>query len=145
MPLKFKTDIRQDGRVCTFCWEFKPWSEFSKSKDNNTTWYTPNCRACRNKYKAEYRAKTKYATDHKYKEKKRKLAIGDQILFNNDVREVLSYKMKKGYTVKSILNGDIRQVSTADNHYRPNTNCVRYRKMIEKIEITKPVLDTIYE
>jgi hypothetical protein len=40
---------------------------------------TSQCKECRNKYKAEYRAKTNHQKDREYKQRKRKLTIGEQI------------------------------------------------------------------
>ena len=134
MPAPYKTDKDNNGRVCTFCWIYKPWSEFSRSKDNKTG-YTPNCKQCRNEQKHQWRIKTNREVDRNYRNNKRHLKIGEQIYFNNDVREVLSYKFKKGYTVKSILNGTLKVISTADNHYIKNNSCVRFKKMLEPIVI----------
>ena len=79
--------------------------------------------------KAEYRKRTQYAKDHEYKKNKRNLKEWDQIYFQNDIREVIWYKTKKWYTVKSVLNGVLKQISTSDNHYKPNNHCVRFRKL----------------
>ena len=111
MPAPYKTDKDNNGRVCTFCWIYKPWSEFSRSKDNKTG-YTPNCKQCRNEQKHQWRIKTNRAVDRNYRNNKRHLKIGEQI-----------------------LNGTLKVISTADNHYIKNNSCVRFKKMLEPIVI----------
>jgi len=136
--IKNWTIINENWRVCSKCKQFKEWNWFARTK-NWINWYTCNCKECRNKAKSEYRKRTNYYKDHEYKKKKRILFIGDQIYFQDDVREVLSYKMKKWYIVKSILNGVKRRISTGDNHYTKNNICVRFKKLdsILKVKTTE--------
>ena len=91
--------------------------------------------------KAEYRKRTQYAKDHEYKIKKRKLNQWDQIYFQDDIREVISYRVKKWYLVKSLLNWTEREISTSDNHYKPNNKCVRFRKLNNVLELKEEILD----
>lgn len=126
------TIIKEDGRVCSKCKQFKLRDEFAKTK-NWINERTSNCKECRNKMKAEYRSRTNYKIDHEYKIKKRNLQIWEQISFNDNIREVISYKFHKWYKVKSILTGDERMISTADNHNKPNNRCVRFMKLQSQI------------
>ena len=126
--------IDDKWRVCTKCWEYKERDKFAKS----VSWvnkHTCNCKECRNKMKADYRKRTQYAKDHEYKIKKRKLNQWDQIYFQDDIREVISYRVKKWYLVKSLLNWTEREISTSDNHYKPNNKCVRYKKLIKCLDV----------
>lgn len=125
---KFWSIIREDWRVCSVCKEFKKREEFSKDKQNKS-WYTSNCKECRNKYKLKWRKETGYIKDRRYKENKRNLKVWEQIYFQDDIREVISYKYKKWYTVKSILNWYERIIDTNDNHYTKGNHCVRYTKL----------------
>ena len=131
---RFWTVIKEDWRVCSKCKQFKEWNQFSKTRDW-INWFSSNCKECRNKQKMEYRKRTQYAKDHEYKIRKRNLNAWDQIYFQDDIREVKEYKMKKWYLVKSILNGTERRISTADNHYCRNNSCVRYRKLKTALNI----------
>lgn len=70
-----KTKITDTGRICTKCWCYKKWIDFSKDK-NHKTWYSTQCLECRNKYKLEYRKKEwirekelQYKKEHRTKEK----------------------------------------------------------------------------
>ena len=125
---RYWTIIKENWRVCSRCKKFKIREEFSRTRDW-INWRTCNCKECRNEMKAEYRKRTQYAKDHEYKKNKRNLEEWDQIYFQNDIREVIWYKTKKWYTVKSVLNGVLKQISTSDNHYKPNNHCVRFRKL----------------
>lgn len=139
-----KVIYTEEWRECSKCKKFKRWEEFAKNK-LWTNWYTCNCKECRNEMKREYRLRTWYAKDHEYKKNKRVLAIWDQIYFQDDVWEVLSYKMKKWYLVKSILNWTEKKISTMDNHHSINNSCVRFTKLksllrvktTEQLEIEK--------
>ena len=132
MSLKKRTKnwiiIKENWRVCSKCKQFKEWNCFARTK-KWINWYTCNCKECRNKAKAEYRKRTNYAKDHEYKKNKRNLTIWDQIYFQDDVWEVLDYKHKKWYTVKSILNWTEKKISTMDNHHSINNSCVRFTKL----------------
>lgn len=127
----------ENGRVCNACNEYKPRDEFSFNK----VWFhqrNSSCKECKNKLHAEYRKRNWYAKDHEYKQKKRKLNIWDQIYFNSEIWEVQSYKYNRWYTVKSIMSGTERRVDTWDNGIRVNRNCVKFRKVLEKVIIEKP-------
>lgn len=135
---RYWTIITENWRVCSKCKQFKLRDEFARTKDW-INWRTCNCKKCRNEMKADYRKRTQYSKDHEYKKKKRNLNIWDQIYFQDDVREVINYKMKKWYIVKSLFNGVLKQISTSDNHFKPNNHCVRFRKLENNITIeTKP-------
>ena len=125
---QYQSIIKEDWRVCTDCWKFKTRDKFCISR-SASTWHTPNCYDCRNERKRQYRNEHGRAVDRAYKNYKRKLNIGDQIYFNSDIREVLDYKYRKWYTVKSILNWTERRISTSDNHYVRNNSCVRFIKL----------------
>ena len=125
---RYWTIIKENWRVCSRCKKFKIREEFARTR-YWINWRTCNCKECRNEMKAEYRKRTQYAKDHEYKKNKRNLKEWDQIYFQNDIREVIWYKTKKWYTVKSVLNGVLKQISTSDNHYKPNNHCVRFRKL----------------
>lgn len=91
--------------------------------------HTSICKICRNKAHQEYRDIGGREKDREYKHRKRHLAEWDQIYFNSEIREVQDYKSKKWYIVKSIVNWTERRISTMDNHYRRNNNCVRFTKL----------------
>lgn len=129
---RFGSIVKENWRVCSKCKQFKLRDEFAKNK-TGFNWRTCNCKECRNKAKAEYRLRTKYSKDHEYKRNKRNLHIWEQISFNDNIREVISYKFHKWYKVKSILTGDERMISTADNHNKPNNRCVRFMKLNSQI------------
>ena len=135
---RFGSIVKEDWRVCTKCKQFKLRDEFAKNK-TGFNWRTCNCKECRNKAKAEYRERTNRRTDRLYKENKRHLKEWEQIYFQDDIREVISYKRKKWYTVKSILNWTERIIDTNDNHNVLNNHCVRFRKMksLLKVETIK--------
>ena len=62
----------QDWRVCSMCWQFKSWSEFSVDRSNKSNNYrTPNCKECRNKLKREYRKNWWKEKDREYRTKLR--------------------------------------------------------------------------
>lgn len=132
---RFGSIVKEDWRVCTKCKQFKLRDEFAKNK-TGFNWKTCDCKECRNKAKAEYRKRTNRSWDKKYKEERRHLKIWDQISFDDNIREVLSYKFKKWYTVKSILTGAERIIDTNDNHNAPINHCVRFTKLKEKIQTT---------
>lgn len=125
---RYGSELDENWRVCRKCWIYKTYDMFSKNKAV-INWYTSTCKECRNKYKAEYRARTDYKIDRLYKKNKRHLKNWEQIYFQDDIRTVIDYKIKKWYTVKSVLNWTERIISTSDNHYRTNNNCVRFRKL----------------
>lgn len=131
---RFGSIVKENWRVCTVCKEFKERDKFARSR-SWYNWYTCNCKECRNKMKADYRTRTNRVKDHAYKEKKRNLKVWEQIYFQDDVREVISYKMKKWYLVKSILNWIEKRISTSDNHYKPNNSCVRFRKLENNLKV----------
>ena len=133
---RYWTIITENWRVCSRCKKLKAWNEFARNKEW-INWYTCNCKECRNEMKADYRKKTNYSKDHEYKKNKRNLKEWDQIYFQNDIREVIWYKTKKWYTVKSVLNGVLKQISTSDNHYKPNNHCVRFRKLNTPLELVE--------
>ena len=141
---RYWTIVEENWRVCSRCKQFKEWNMFARTKDG-INGRTSNCKQCRNEMKREYRLKTWYAKDHEYKKNKRVLSIWDQIYFQDDVWEVLDYKHKKWYTVKSILNWTEKKISTMDNHYSINNSCVRFTKLksllrvktTEQLEIEK--------
>ena len=120
-----------EWRICTKCWEYKLWDEFANSK----TWFmghTWKCKECRNRIHQEYRERTNRARDRQYKIEKRHLEIWDQIYFNSEIWEVKE-KRYNWYIVKSIMNWTERRISTSDNHYRRNNNCVRFTKLKNSI------------
>lgn len=126
--------IKENWRICRKCWVFKERKDFSKDRASNY-WYSSTCKECRNKAKAEYRERTNRRTDRLYKENRRHLKEWEQIYFQDDIREVISYKFKKWYTVKSILNWTERIIDTNDNHNALNNHCVRFRKMKSLLKV----------
>lgn len=137
---RYNSQIWEDGRVCRKCGEYKLRNEFARNK----VWvkgYTSICKICRNKAHAEYRLNWWYEKDREYKHRKRYLDTWDQIYFNSEIREVGDYKYNKWYSVKSIVNWDERRISTSDNHYRRNNNCVRFTKLETPVELVQPKKD----
>lgn len=131
-----------NGRVCNKCKQYKCWDEFARSK----IWlmqHTSICKICRNKAHQEYRDIGGREKDREYKHRKRYLTEWDQIYFNSEIREVQDYKSKKWYRVKSIVNWIERRISTSDNHYRRNNNCVRFTKLKTPVELVQPKEDNI--
>ena len=68
-----KTEVRENGRICTVCGIFKLRDEFARTKVT-TTRRTPNCKACRNLAKQKARAEGR-TNDKQYKQKIRRLEI----------------------------------------------------------------------
>lgn len=134
-----KTVVEDDnGRVCSCCKQYKARDQFSVDRSRfNARQRSYDCLECRREKKKAYRLKTWYAKDHEYKYKKRHLEIGDQIYFNSEIREVIDHKYN-GYIVRSIIFWNERRISTSDNHYRRNNNCVRFTKLQEKIVMELP-------
>ena len=129
-----------NGRVCNKCWEYKKRDDYSYNK----VWFykrNSTCKECKNKAHAEYRLNWWYEKDREYKKKKRYLDVGDQIYFNSEIWEVGDYKYNKWYSVKSIVNWEERRISTSDNHYRRNNNCVRFTKLESPVELVQPKID----
>ena len=156
---KIKTEIREDGRVCTVCGKFKFRDEFVRTK-GTTTGRTPNCKDCRNEMKKSYREKNWYAKDKEYKQRTRKLMIWSYIAFLNpvtidwapreNVREVVGYQLKKGYQLKSVYTWAYRTLDTNDNR-KVSQNCLPYYRVdapIQLVDNSKPTLlaqTNIYE
>lgn len=148
---KIKTEIREDGRVCTVCWQFKFRDEFARTK-GTTTGRTPNCKDCRNEMKKSYREKNWYAKDKEYKLRTRKLTIWSYIAFLNpvyidwapreNVRQIVGYQMKKGYELKSVHTWAYRTLDTNDNR-KVSQNCLPYYRVdapIQLVDNSKPTL-----
>lgn len=146
-----KTEVRENGRICTVCGVFKLRDEFARTKAT-TTGRTSNCKACRNEMKKSYREKNWYAKDKEYKQKTRKLEIWNYIAFLNpvyidwapreNVREVVGYQFKKGYQLKSVHTGACRTLDTNDNR-KVSQNCLPYYRVdapIQLVDNSKPTL-----
>lgn len=131
---RYNSVVDENGRVCRGCWVYKTWDKFWKNKQQKN-WYTSRCLECRNLKKKEYRKANKCAKDKEYRNWRRNLAIGDQIYFQDDIWDVISYKYKKWYTVRSILNWWERIICTWDNHHVKGNHCVRFRKLVHKLEV----------
>lgn len=116
--------IYEDGRICKCCWKYKPRAEFHYTRAS-VCGMTSQCKECRNKYKAEYRAKTNHQKDREYKQRKRKLTIGEQIALvqpryinwmpREDIYKVVDYKYKKWYLLQSIIDQTYKWIDTWDN------------------------------
>jgi hypothetical protein len=138
-----KGEIKEKGRNCTNCWIFKPRSEFSKDLSNKYR-HTPDCKECRKRKKRAYREQNQRSKDKEYRLKKRKLQIGEYIAFLNpvlvegipreDVREVVGYTFKKGYSIKSVHTWLERTLDTGDNQ-KVNKNCERFYRVDKPIEL----------
>ena len=138
---QYKSIVDSNGRVCRKCWEYKTFDKFHRTKASYS-WYTSCCKECRNKQKAEYRARTWYAKDHEYKKKTRTLNVWeyialdkptmkDGILRENTFR-IIDYKYKKWYTMESCLDWHIEKIDTWDNK-----NKKRFYRIDKPIELTK--------
>lgn len=123
-----KTKISKDWRICTKCLQYKERKYFSKTK-NTLTRYTSDCLECRRKAKQLYREKTKYNKDHEYKKKRRSIKLWTIICMDTpvyidwipreDKREVIDYKYKKWYMIKSLLTWYYKWIDLWDNGDRP--------------------------
>lgn len=123
-PNQIKSEVLENGRVCTNCNIFKTWDLYCKSV-LWVAWHTNNCKECRNKYKREFREKTWYAKDREYKKMRRTLNIGDKIklkdltkvwdTYIHPVWEVIKYEFKKWYTLYSQEYKVYRSLDTGDN------------------------------
>ena len=123
----------ENWRVCNKCKKYKPRSEYARNK----SWFHKKCwkcKECANAEHHEYRLNWWYAKDREYKIRKRKLNIWEQVYFNWEIREVVWYKYNRWYTVKSIVSGEERRIDTNDNPIRTNTNCVRFQKLVERVQ-----------
>ena len=112
MMKRYWSEIREGGRVCNKCREYKLRDKFARSK----VWvkgYTSICKECRNKKHQEYRMNWGYEKDHEYKRKTRKLKAYEKIVWNWEVYSVLGYTYKKWYRIGN-KNG-IRYISLGDN------------------------------
>ena len=69
-----KTKVVETGRVCTCCWVKKIWKDFSVDK-HSKTWYTSNCKECRNKYKIAYRNEEIRKKECEYKRQRRNTEV----------------------------------------------------------------------
>ena len=153
-----KTEVRENGRICTVCWQFKFRDEFARTK-KTTTGRTPNCKECRNAAKKRARVEGR-TNDREYKLRTRKLEIWSYIAFlhpvyinwapRENVREVVGYQFKKGYQLKSVHTGACRTLDTNDNR-KVSQNCVPYYRVdapIQLVDNSKPTLlaqKNIYE
>lgn len=145
-----KTEVRENGKICTVCGIFKLRDEFARTKAT-TTGRTSNCKACRNLAKKKARAEGR-TNDKEYKNKTRKLEIWSYIAFLNpvyidwapreNVWEVVGYQFKKGYQLKSVHTGACRTLDTNDNK-RVSQNCLPYYRVdapIQLVDNSKPTL-----
>lgn len=136
-PTQVKWVINEQWRECTICNQYKLRSYYHKSVAW-IYWHTNDCRECRNDRKREYRVKTNYTKDKEYKEKKRKLNIGDKIKLKEPVKyldtfimpvwEVVKYEFKKWYTLYSPDYKIYKWLDTNDNK-KINKNCVWFYKI----------------
>lgn len=136
---RYNSQIWEDGRVCRKCGEYKLRNEFARNK----VWvkgYTSICKICRNKAHQEYRDIWGREKDREYRHRKRHLEKWDQIYFNSEIWEVIDHKYN-WYIVKSIVNWTERRISTMDNHYRRNNNCVRFTKLKTPVKLVQPKKD----
>lgn len=118
-----KTRIDENGRVCTKCEEYKLWDCFARTKWT-TTRRTPDCLECRRKAKIEYRERTKYKKDREYKQRTRKLEIGEKLSFmevvyidwmpRDEIWEVVDKKKMQWYRIKSLLTGYYKTLDTTE-------------------------------
>lgn len=123
-----KTKIDENWRICTNCLKYKPRNEFSRTKIWLTK-RTPDCLECRNKRKREYRERTQYKKDHEYKTKHRKLDIWTIIIMEKeryidwipreDRYEVIKYKFKQWYMIRSLIDWIYKWIDLNDNWTRP--------------------------
>lgn len=147
---KIKTEIKEDGRVCTVCGQFKLRDQFHKTKET-TTGRTGACKICRNAAKKKARAEGR-TNDKEYRIRKRKLKIWSYIAFltpiyvdwapRENVREVVGYQLKKGYQLKSVHTWAYRTLDTNDNR-KVSQNCLPYYRVdapIQLVDNSKPTL-----
>lgn len=139
---RIKSEIREDGRVCTMCRVFKLWDQFSIDKNNKSNGHSTECLQCRREKKKEYRAKSR-EKDNEYRGRKRTLEIWSYIAFlspiivdgvpREDVREVIGYKFKRGYEIKSVHTGEISRLDAGDNV--PKWNCKKFYRIDKPVEL----------
>lgn len=132
-----KSEIREDWRVCNRCWEFKLWEFYWKTKAW-IHWRKTICKECTNKKHQEYRHSEAWRKkEQEYRKNKRKLNIWQQVLINNEVREITDYKFKTWYTIKSLFSWDEMVFSTSDNW------CVRNKFNIKSVRSYKVLTNNI--
>ena len=138
-----KWEIQENWRECSKCGIFKEWTDFPRDLSSKHR-YCSNCKECRNKTKAETRKLTHRKKDKEYEAKARKLTIWEYIAFLNplfidgvpreDVREVVGYQFKKGYSIRSIHTWLYRTLDTGDNQ-KVNKNSRRFYRVDAPIEL----------
>lgn len=124
----------ENWRVCNKCKQYKARDEYSYNK----VWFHERnsaCKECKNKAHREYRSNWWSKKDKEYRDKKRHLNIWEQVYFHWQIREVVEYKNKKWYKVKSIVDWTERRIDTWDNKLSPKTNCVRFTKLVENVKL----------
>jgi len=116
--------IDEDWRICTKCKQRKPREMFSYTKDS-ICWMTSKCKECRNAEHRELRKRQNYKADRDYKDRRRKLTIGEHIalqtpryinwLPREDIYKVVDYKYKKWYLLQSIIDWIYTWIDTWNN------------------------------
>lgn len=133
-PREIKTRYDENGRVCTVCWKYKERENFWRLRN----WFMKKdskCYQCKNKKHKEYRIKTKWEIDKKYREKKRKLKIWEQISFweiiyidwlpREEIWVVKDKKPMQAYKLQSIYSGLWTNLDTVEG----NTNYKKFYKI----------------
>lgn len=124
-----KTEISDEWRVCTDCWERKPRNKYSRRITKKAIKRTPNCKVCRNKRKAMTRSKGENQ-DKTYKDRTRKLDIWTVIVFPKEITTdicnmiwwqvwiVVEYVYKKWYRLISSCTWFKRWLNTSKEIFR---------------------------
>lgn len=123
-----KTDIFDDGRVCTRCSKRKLWSEFRKAT-NSSLGYTSICKNCLN---ADAKKKTNYTKEREYSKNKRKRdKQQDPWLFlaRRARGSLLARAKKENY------NGEIASLEELKTLFKEKSLC--YYSKIELIPFSK--------
>lgn len=142
-----KSEVREDGRVCNRCWEFKLWECYAKCKAW-VNWRKSLCKDCTNAKHREYsHSEIWRKKNQEYRDKKRKLKAWQQILINNEVWEILEYQNKKWYLIRSIFSWEEKRFSASDNFFSPkNKLSVRsFRVLTDNIELVETKKEEIEE
>jgi len=143
-PKKSKTLINEKGRVCLKCWIFKERDNYSKNKKVKT-WRLGTCKECMKEIKREYRYnRGGIEKDREYKRNKRHLEIGEQVFLNDEIREVIDKKFKRGVKIRSLLSGNERRLDPNDNKGK-SLNSIKFERVRNPIREQKENIDIFKE
>ena len=135
--MKFKTQVDDEWRVCAICKIYKLRSEFERARFQKWTRRSYRCKECKKDYIEEYKKKWGNKKLIEYRKKKRKLDIGEFIIFPWDVEKdlsiywtiqkykVIDYIFGIGYKVQNLASNKISKFITGEVK---SPNCKKFWK-----------------